>query len=110
MEIHNEMEFKKTSVKLNGTYFKQSNGGKTLLLRPVDREYPKGKKAPVYFASLIEGTSTQYLSGLFHTKDPSIFSLDYKDRLNIKHMLEMQFDETGEAVVLRPKAKKKRLV
>ena len=72
-----------------------------LILLPVNRSYNQTKK-PVYY--LKKGTGNQkpeYLSGLFATKDPAVFSGDTKHPITgIKQMFSVTFKEGGEMLVL----------
>jgi hypothetical protein len=81
-----------------------SGNGKTCLLKAVNREYMGKIKKPVYYLSLLEKNSAQYLSGLFTTADPQVLSGDYRDALGIKHIMLVSFAEAGKAMSLKAAA------
>jgi hypothetical protein len=78
-----------------------SDDKEKLILLPVSRSYNQIKK-PVYY--LKRGTGKQkptYLSGLFPTKDPAVFSGDVKNKITgMKQMFSVIFQDGGETLIL----------
>ena len=72
-----------------------------LILVPVNRSYNQTKK-PVYYLKRGKGSQKPiYLSGLFPTKDPAVFSGDVKHAITgMKQMFTVTFQEGGETLVL----------
>ena len=77
------------------------NDKEKLILLPVNRSYNQTKR-PVYY--LKKGKAKQkpeYLSGLFATKDPAVFSGDLRNPITgMKKMFTVTFQEAGETLVL----------
>lgn len=72
-----------------------------LVLVPVNRSYNQTKK-PVYYIK--RGTGNQkveYLSGLFPTKDPAVFSGDVRNPITgMKQLFTVTFQEGGDSLLL----------
>ena len=92
--------FKKAGSNTTASIYLADDKEKLILL-PVNRSYNQTKK-PVYY--LKKGTGKQkpeYLSGLFATKDPAVFSGDVKHPITgIKQMFSVTFKEGGESLLL----------
>lgn len=73
-----------------------SGFNQTLLLKPVNRDYAGTVKKPLYYLNRIEKGKSEYLTGLFATRDESIFSGDYKDGIGLKHMVKVCFADGGK--------------
>jgi hypothetical protein len=86
------MELKRAK---NGVYINDS--GEVYRLLSVDREYNK-KKSPKYFLQSIQSGKARYISGVFPTKQESLFSLDVKDDLGIKVFYKMIITDAGESI------------
>lgn len=66
-----------------------------LILVPVNRQY-EGKK-PVFYLK----RNKAYLSGLFPTSDPAVFSGDTKDKITgLKQPFTVTFTDEGEAMII----------
>lgn len=72
-----------------------------LILVPVNRSYNQIKK-PVFY--LKRGAGKQkpvYLSGLFATKDPAVFSGDIRNSITgMKTLFKITFQDKGETILL----------
>jgi hypothetical protein len=92
--------FKKAGSNTTASIYLSDDKDK-LILVPVNRSYSQTKK-PVYY--LKRGTSKkkpEYLSGLFATKDPAVFSGDIRNSITgMKQMFSVTFKEGGESLVL----------
>jgi hypothetical protein len=72
-----------------------------LVLVPVNREYTITKKPSFYLKKAKANQKPIYLSGLFPTKDPAVFSGDIKHPITgMKQMFSVTFKEGGEKLVL----------
>lgn len=91
-----DIEFRLIKTTQAGNIF--SGSGKTCLLKPVNRAYKGSIKKPLYYISAIESGISAYLSGLFSTSDPMLFSADYKDDLGIKHIVKIAFSDSGKSM------------
>ena len=91
-------ELKLVQVTKSGNIF--SDGNKTCLLKPVNREYAGVKNKPIYFIESLENNKATYLSGLFKTKERFVFSGDYKDELQLKHMVKLKFSDDAETILI----------
>lgn len=76
--------------------------GKSYLLKGVDREYPGNGKAPVYFLRVKYAGEWKYLSGLFRTNRPGVFSLDLKDGNGVRTLHTMTIADGGERAAIAP--------
>ena len=92
--------FKKAGSNITASIYVADDKDK-LILVPVNRSYNQ-TKSPVYY--LKKGTGNQkpiYLSGLFATTDPAVFSGDIRNSITgMKQMFTVTFQEAGEALVL----------
>jgi hypothetical protein len=72
-----------------------------LILVPVNREYSIVKKPVFYLKRKKPSQKPQYLSGLFGTKDPAVFSGDLRNPFTgMKQLFTVTFKEGGEKLVL----------
>ena len=72
-----------------------------LILIPVNRTYSIVKKPVFYLKRKKPSQKPVYLSGLFPTKDPAVFSGDVKHPITgMKQMFSVTFKEGGETLVL----------
>jgi hypothetical protein len=72
-----------------------------LILVPVNREYTISKKPSYYLKKAKANQKPFYLSGLFPTKDPAVFSGDIKHPITgMKQLFTVTFKEGGEKLVL----------
>ena len=76
--------------------------GEVYRLMPVDREYSCAKK-PIYYLQKIKDKKAIYISGVFATGKPDVFSADIKDRLGVKRLIEIEAVGNGEELIIRPK-------
>ena len=92
-----EQEFKRETA---GYYV--SDTGEKIAIKPVNREYPGRTKKPCYFMSKYNRSTKKYIymSGLFRTKEPGVFSWDLKDEFGIKVLQAALFSEGGETITL----------
>lgn len=92
--------FKKAGSNTTASIYVSDDKEKLILL-PVNRSYNQTKR-PVYY--LKKGTGNQkpeYLSGLFATKDPAVFSGDVRNPItSMKQLFTVTFQEGGETLVL----------
>lgn len=95
--LNTELKLKK--VTKGGNIF--SNGNKTCLLKPVNREYKGVKKKPIYFIESLENGKATYLSGLFKTNERFVFSGDFKDELGLKHLVKLKFSEDAQTIQIK---------
>lgn len=78
-----------------------SGFNQTLLLKPVNRDYTGTIKKPLYYLNLLLNGKSEYLTGLFATKDAAVFSGDYRDALGIKHLVKLSFADAGKAMQIK---------
>lgn len=78
---------------VNGVYTDVTSGER-FLLRSVDKVY-KTKRKPKYYLTGEKG-KTGYLSGLFPTKNDSIYSMDMRDSLGVKIIYDCTFIDSGK--------------
>lgn len=72
-----------------------------LILVPVNREYSIAKRPVFYLKRKRLSQKPQYLSGLFPTKDPAVFSGDVKNPITgIKQLFSVTFKEGGNSIEL----------
>lgn len=72
-----------------------------LILVPVNREYTISKKPSYYLKKAKVNQKPTYLSGLFPTKDPAVFSGDVKNQFTgMKQLFTITFKEGGATLVL----------
>lgn len=90
------MEFYLVKCTKEGNIF--SSNKITCLLKQVNREYSGRIKKPQYYLSLLNSGRSEYLSGLFATHDPSVFSADYLDTIGIKHIVQIAFLDAGKVM------------
>jgi len=92
--------FKKAGSNTTASIFVSDDKEKLILL-PVNRSYNQTKK-PVFY--LKKGTGNQkplYLSGLFATKDPAVFSGDIRNSITgMKTLFKVIFQDGGETLIL----------
>lgn len=92
--------FKKAGSNTTASIYVSDDKEKLILL-PVNRSYNQTKK-PVYY--LKKGTGKQkpvYLSGLFATKDPAVFSGDIRNPITgIKQLFSVTFKDGGNSIEL----------
>jgi hypothetical protein len=77
-----------------------AGAGVTCLLKEVDRSYKGTIKKPVYYLNLLLDGKSQYLSGLFATGNPAIFSADYKDAIVMKKIVKIIFADSGDTMTI----------
>jgi hypothetical protein len=89
--------------------FYENETGDRLEIKSVNRQYGTVKK-PVYFLSRHNPTTkkAEYISGMFSTKQPLVFSFDTRDALGIKTIKLCTFSENGDSITLEPKPEKQR--
>ena len=89
----------------------ENEEGDIYLLRPVDREYQGRPKKPKYYLSVrsVGSGKAKYLSGLFSTRKPDIFSLDMRDEIGVKRMYTLTFSEGGKMAELEQRKAEKGL-
>lgn len=78
-----------------------SDGKITCLLKPTDRAFEGKSKKPVYYLSAISGGKSTYLSGMFQTANDAVFSADYKDAIELKHIVLIEFIDQGKTMTVR---------
>ncbi len=68
-----------------------------LVLVPVNRKYEGNRKKPLYYLK----RNRDYLSGLFQTTDPAVFSGDSKDIITgLRRPFTATFKDGGETLVI----------
>ena len=78
-----------------------SDDKEKLILVPVNREYTISKKPSYYLKKAKANQKPFYLSGLFPTKDPAVFSGDTKHPITgLKQMFSVIFQDGGETLIL----------
>ena len=92
--------FKKAGSNTTASIFVADDKDK-LILVPVNRSYNQ-TKSPVYYLKRGKGSQkAEYLSGLFATKNPAVFSGDVKNPITgMKQLFTVTFKEGGEKIVL----------
>jgi len=75
-------------------------------LVPVDRAY-SGKKAPRYYLQRLQEGRAQYISGVFQTNKPGIWSLDVRDELGVKIYFNMYTKQDGESLLIQRRKSEK---
>ena len=92
--------FKKTGANTTASIY-VSDDKEKLVLVPVNRSYNQTKH-PVYYLKRGAGNQkAEYLSGLFATKNPAVFSGDVKNPITgMKQMFSVTFKEGGESLLL----------
>lgn len=79
----------------------QADDGDKLILVPVNRTYNQVKKPIYYLKESKRGSKPRYLSGLFKTDNPAVFSGDFKDSITgVKRMFTVTFIEGGESIIV----------
>ena len=92
--------FKKSGANITASIYVADDKEK-LILVPVNREYTISKKPSYYLKKAKANQKPIYLSGLFPTKDPAVFSGDVKHAITgMKQMFTVTFQEAGETLVL----------
>lgn len=78
--------------------------GRKYLLRPVNREYRGRRKPPKYYLLVQDSgeAKPRYISGLFPTKKPGVFSGDFRDELGVKRMFTFQVRDSGAGATILP--------
>jgi len=72
-----------------------------LILTPVNRNYNQPKKPVYYLKRGYPKQAAQYLSGLFATKDPAVFSGDRRHPITgMKQLFTVTFQNKGETLVM----------
>lgn len=72
-----------------------------LILIPVNRTYSIVKQPVFYLKRKKPSQKPVYLSGLFPTKDPAVFSGDVRNPItSMKQLFTVTFQEGGETLVL----------
>ena len=84
-----------------GVAIYQADNGDKLILVPVNRDYQQSKR-PIFYLKQGKGKQKpRYLSGLFATDNPSVFSGDTKDKITgIKRMFTVTFEEGGDRLII----------
>lgn len=92
--------FKKSGANITASIYVAEDSDK-LILVPVNRSYNQTKK-PVYYLKRGAGNQkAEYLSGLFATKDPAVFSGDIRNPFTgMKQMFSVIFQDGGETLIL----------
>ena len=92
--------FKKSGANITASIYVAEDSDK-LILVPVNRSYNQTKK-PVFYLKRGKGSQkSEYLSGLFATKDPAVFSGDVRNPItSMKQLFTVTFQEGGETLVL----------
>lgn len=92
--------FKKTGANITASIYVADDKDK-LILVPVNRSYNQTKK-PVYYLKRGAGNQkAEYLSGLFATKNPAVFSGDVKNPITgMKTLFKITFQDKGETILL----------
>ena len=92
--------FKKAGSNTTASIYVAEDSDK-LILVPVNRSYNQTKK-PVFYLKRGKGSQkAYYLSGLFATKDPAVFSGDTKHPITgLKQMFSVIFQDGGETLIL----------
>ena len=92
--------FKKAGSNITASIYVAEDKEK-LILVPVNREYTISKKPSYYLKRAKANQKPIYLSGLFPTKNPAVFSGDVKNKITgIKQLFTVTFQEGGETLVL----------
>ena len=100
----------KKTYQRTATGFYEDETGERLEVKAVNRQYAGRTKKPVYFLSRHNPSKKKfdYISGLFATKQPLVFSYDTRDALGVKHIKVCEFSENGDSITLQPKPEKQR--
>ena len=92
--------FKKSGANITASIYVAEDSDK-LILVPVNRSYNQTKK-PVFYLKRGKGSQkANYLSGLFATKDPAVFSGDIRNSITgMKTLFKVIFQDGGETLIL----------
>jgi hypothetical protein len=96
------MSEKKFYQRISAGLYEDETGDR-LEVKAINRQYPGRSKKPVYFLSRYNPTKKKfdYISGLFTTKKPLIFSYDIRDSLGVKHIKICEFSPGGDSITLQ---------
>lgn len=83
-----------------GNFYVSEADQSKYLLRVVDRQYQGVTKKPVYYMSKVRGSKSEFISGLFPTKDPDTFSYDEKNNIGMKVFKVAIFKDQGQVLEL----------
>ena len=92
--------FKKAGSNITASIYVADDKDK-LILVPVNRSYNQTKKPSYYLKKAKANQKPVYLSGLFATKDPAVFSGDVKHPITgMKTLFKITFQDKGETILL----------
>ena len=78
-----------------------SEDNEKLILVSVNRNYNQNRKPLYYLKKGLPNQKTQYLTGLFPTKDESIFSGDIKHPITgMKQFFTIHFQNKGDILII----------
>ncbi len=84
-----------------GVAIYQADNGDKLVLVPVNRDYEQSRKPIYYLKQSKKGKKPRYLSGLFVTSDPAVFSGDLKDPVTgLKRIFTVTFKDGGDRLLV----------
>lgn len=84
----------------------QAEDKEKLILVPVNRMYNQSKKPVYYLKKGVEKSKSKYLTGLFATDDPKVYSGDVKDSITgMKVMLKVIFENGGDYITIEGASK-----
>ncbi len=99
------MKLRKTGD-TKGANFYRGDDGKDYQIRAVDRKYPGRKNPPIYYLERVEKGKAKYMSGLFKTKKPAVFSFDLKDKITgVRVMFDAKFENEGSQLEILQRSK-----
>lgn len=93
------MTLTKTKSTALGEQYEATDGTR-YLLRAVNRDYAGTVKKPVYYLESWTGGKWVYLSGLFPTGRPGVFSLDIRDAIGVRKLHTLTVTEDGDRAEL----------
>jgi len=73
------------------------------LLKPTDRAFDGKVKKPIYYISKIINQKSNYITGLFSTNNPTIFSGDERDTFGVKKVFLFELSEAGKTLKIYPR-------
>lgn len=92
--------YKKVGANITASIYVSEDKEK-LILTPVNRNYNQPKKPVYYLKRGYPKQAAEYLSGLFATKDPAVFSGDTKHPISgMKQLFTVTFKDKGETLVM----------
>lgn len=97
------VKLKRVKVGQRCNVYTAVNSERVYLLYSVNRQYSHSKK-PVYYLKYRDKgmKEARYISGLFKTDKPDVFSFDIKDPIGMKQYFYLIFSDNGTLAEVKP--------